>query len=148
MRPNPHQRHLLGINDFMAEAEAARARGKSLAMTSGSFDKCDAVELRQLRQAARYGDVLLVLVLNDFQAAGCRHAAAFRADRVAAVRWVDLVAVAVPPPEWFIEALLPDAWIWSGDPESDPGRAFVQRYDGRVIQLAQPTPQRELPLTG
>lgn len=145
MRPNPHKKHLLSQLDFLAMAEQARARGKSLVLTSGDFDAIDEAELRQLKSAARYGDVLLVVVSNDVQSPHCLNDAQTRAELVAAVRWVDAVVVTTTPPEWFVDALLPEAWIWNGPPEADPGRAKVQHYHGRVVQLPQPKPvQREM----
>jgi len=145
MRPNPHQKHLLGQLDFLATAEQARARGKSLVLTSGDFDVLNASTLHQLRTAAKYGDILLVAVANDVQMPGLIYDAELRAARVAAMRWVDAVTITATPPEWFIDALLPEAWVWNGPPEADPGRAAVQQYQGRVVQLPQPKPvQRQM----
>lgn len=138
MRPHPHQAVIANGNDFLAAAEGARARGRSLVLTSGVFDALDRRDLDQLRSAARYGDVLLVAVANDLQAPGCQFGAEHRAARVAALRWVDHVTVALTPPEWFVDALLPDVWVWSGPPERDPGLPIMRRHNLRVVHIAPP----------
>lgn len=135
-------KHLLPLADFLAVAEQLRTAGTSLVLTSGVFDAISHTDLHQLQQAATYGDALLVCVANDLQAPTAASQAYLRAERVAAIRWVNLAVIALWPVDWLVDALLPDVWVWHGDPAEDLCRPRVLSYGGTVVQLHHDPPLR------
>lgn len=127
------------------EEALAMRQGRRLVTTNGVFDLLHAGHARLLGQAARLGDLLVVLVNTD---EGARRLAkgpgrpfntlADRAELLAALRPVDaVVAFAEDTPEAALAVLRPEVHVKGGDyrPDELPEAEVVRRHGGEVVVL-------------
>ncbi len=105
----------------------ARATGRSVVLTNGCFDVLHAGHVATLRAAAAEGDVLVVGVNNDAGVRALKGAdrpmfpLADRLELVAAIRWVDAVAVLEElTADALIRRVRPDVYVKGAD--YDPAR--------------------------
>lgn len=127
-----------------AVAARLRALGKRVAFTNGCFDVLHAGHVALLRAAREAADALVVGVNDD---AGVRrlkgpgrpvHPLADRAEVLAAIRWVDHVAVfAEETPLALVEAVRPDVMVKGGDyaEEEIVGAREVRGWGGTVLRV-------------
>lgn len=101
--------------------EAERAAGKKIVFTNGCFDILHAGHIRYLKEAKRFGDILVVAVNSDRSAAGIKPGRPVmpeeeRTEVVAALGMVDYVTIFdEPTPYELIKLLRPDVLVKGGD---------------------------------
>ena len=134
-------------DELIGAVAALRAEGRSIVLTNGCFDLFHVGHLRYLRAAAELGDVLLVAINSDRQAAKLKGPGrpftteSERAEIVAAVRCVDLVTVFDEPTvEQVIRLVRPDIHAKGTDytEASVPEREIVIECGGRVAIVGDP----------
>ncbi len=132
---------------LVAETEAARRAGRSIAFANGCFDLLHVGHVRYLESSAQEADLLVVAVNDDDSVRRLKGAgrpilaAADRAELVAALRCVDFVVIFPEPTVGpLLEALRPDVHCKGTDytVESVPERAIVQGYGGRTAIVGDP----------
>jgi len=149
-RAAPAHPKLFALADLVAWREAARARGKSVVWTNGVFDLFHVGHLQSLREAKRFGDLLVVGVNGDASVKANKgperpiFPAAERVELLAALELVDAILVFDDAtPEAVLAALKPDVHVKGADYANKPipERALVESYGGRV-ELIQLVPGR------
>jgi rfaE bifunctional protein nucleotidyltransferase chain/domain len=130
-----------------ALAQAARARGRTVALANGCFDVLHVGHVRYLQGARAEADLLVVAVNGDESVRRLKGAGrpampeADRARMVAALRAVDHVLV-FPDDDVsrVIQALRPDVHCKGTDytPETVPEREVVRACGGRVAIVGDP----------
>ncbi|MEM1166572.1 MAG: D-glycero-beta-D-manno-heptose 1-phosphate adenylyltransferase [Planctomycetota bacterium] len=126
-----------------AEIEIASARrdGKRTVFTNGCFDILHAGHISLLREAKRFGDLLVVAINADASVTRLKgegrpvHTERDRADVLGELRSVDIVVVfEEDTPEVLLERLRPDVLVKGGDYTKAEvvGGEFVEGYGGRV----------------
>lgn len=135
-----HDKHR-SAEEAAVEVAAARRDGKRVVFTNGCFDILHAGHIALLREAARFGDLLVVAVNADESVARLKgpdrpvHA---QHDRVNVLSELESVAIVVvfheDTPEPLLRRLRPDVLVKGGDYTKDEvvGAAFVESYGGRV----------------
>ena len=130
--------------------EAARARRKTVVWTNGVFDLLHVGHLQSLREAKRFGDLLVVGVNGDASVKANKgperpiFPAAERVELLAALELVDAILVFDDAtPEAVLAAVKPDVHVKGADYVNKPipERAIVESYGGRV-ELIQLVPER------
>jgi rfaE bifunctional protein nucleotidyltransferase chain/domain len=132
---------VLSRNALIAQVNADRAAGHSIAFANGVFDLLHVGHVRYLKAAAAEADRLVVAVNDDDSVKrlkGARRpilAAADRAELVAALRGVDYVVIFPEPTVApLLLALKPDVHCKGTDYTVDtvPERDTVRGYGGRI----------------
>ena len=133
--------------ELLAQVQALRQEGRTVAFANGVFDLLHVGHLRYLQAAAREADVLIVAVNDDASVRRLKGPGrpvmpeADRAELVDALRGVDYVVLfgddTVGP---LLEALRPDVHCKGTDYTVDtvPERAIVQGYGGRTAIVGDP----------
>lgn len=138
---------LVTIEEIARIAAEARAHGKTVVMAHGVFDLLHLGHVRHFEAAKREGDLLLVTLTADrYVNKGPGRPVfpeALRAEMVAAVEYVDCVAVNhAPSAEHLIQALQPHVYVKGSDyavAEDDvtgkisAERHAVEEHGGRVV---------------
>ena len=141
---------VFALPELVAWREAARARGKTVVWTNGVFDLFHVGHLQSLREARRFGDLLVVGVNGDASVKANKgperpiFPAAERVELLAALELVDAILVFDDPtPEAVLAAVKPDVHVKGADYAGKPipERALVESYGGRV-ELIQLVPGR------
>lgn len=131
-------------DDARATLAAWRRAGESLVFTNGVFDLMHLGHVEYLEDAAALGDRLVVGVNADASVRRLKGAErplvieSERAERVAALACVDLVAIfEEDTPERLIREVAPDVLVKGGDWALDRivGREFVEGRGGRVLTV-------------
>lgn len=126
----------------LASALAARrAGGKQVVFTNGCFDLVHAGHVRYLREAAAFGDLLVVGLNSDESVRSFKEpgrpivAEADRSEVVAALEMVDFVVLfGEPTAESLVAELKPDVYVKGGDYQLEalPEARVVESYGGEV----------------
>ncbi|MGA2067674.1 MAG: PfkB family carbohydrate kinase [Thermoguttaceae bacterium] len=128
---------------------SARAQGRSIVHTHGVFDLLHIGAIRHLEQAKALGDILVITIAADDDAAGGQPRPLFnqdmRAEALAALSCVDHVAVGKwPRAADAIQAVRPDVYVrWDDEAGAEEERAEVRATEealvrasgGRVVSL-------------
>jgi rfaE bifunctional protein nucleotidyltransferase chain/domain len=132
---------------LLARVEDARASGRTIAFANGCFDLLHVGHVRYLEAAAQEADVLVVAINDDRSVRALKGegrpvlAAEYRAEIVAALRWVDFVTVFPEPTvRPLLELLHPDVHCKGTDYTIDtvPERDVVRAYGGRIAIVGDP----------
>jgi phosphoheptose isomerase len=132
---------LMSLPELVAWREARRARKQTVVWTNGVFDVLHVGHLQSLREAKRFGDVLVVGVNADAAVKAAKGAgrpifpAAERVEMLAALELVDAIVVfAEPTPEAVLAQVKPDVHVKGADyaDKPIPERAIVESYGGRI----------------
>jgi len=135
---------LLSLDQAIAFAERARARGARVVFTNGVFDLLHPGHVRLLADARALGDVLIVGINSDRSVRANKGPArpvtpaAERAEVLAALSVVDAVVVFdEDTPQRLVAHLRPDVLVKGADWGADAivGRAEVEAHGGRVVRL-------------
>ncbi|HTR56494.1 MAG TPA: SIS domain-containing protein, partial [Kofleriaceae bacterium] len=135
---SPHAK-VFALPELVAWREAARARGKTVVWTNGVFDLFHVGHLQSLREAKRFGDLLVVGVNGDASVKANKgperpiFPAAERVELLAALELVDAILVFDDAtPEAVLAALKPDVHVKGADYANKPipERALVESYGG------------------
>ena len=127
--------------ELLAELGPLKAAGKRIVFTNGCFDLVHAGHVRYLREAASFGDVLVVGINSDasvreFKEPGRPIAPeGDRAEMVAALEMVDFVVLfGEKTAEALVAEVRPDVDVKGGDysPETLPEARVVDGYGGQV----------------
>lgn len=138
---------VLSRDALVAEIDAERRAGRSIAFANGCFDLLHVGHVRYLRAAADEADVLVVGINDDRSVADLKGpgrpilSAVDRAELVAALRGVDYVVVFPEPTVTpLLLALEPDVHCKGTDYTADtvPERETVRGYGGRVAIVGDP----------
>lgn len=132
---------VLDRGELVAELTTLRSKGKKVVLTNGCFDLVHAGHVRYLREAASFGDILVVGLNSDASVRSFKEpgrpiiSEGDRAEVVAALEMVDYVVVfGEPTAEALVAELMPDVYIKGGDYrlETLPEARIVQGYGGQV----------------
>lgn len=135
------------LEQVRADVDAARARGKTVALANGCFDVLHVGHVRYLAGAKAEADVLVVGVNDDVSVGRLKGPgrpvlpAEDRALLVASVRAVDHVVVFHEDDvSALLQALRPDVHCKGTDytPETVPERDVVTSYGGRIAIVGDP----------
>jgi phosphoheptose isomerase len=144
------QAKLFALPELVTWREACRARKKTVVWTNGVFDLLHVGHLASLREAKKFGDVLIVGVNSDASVKANKgpdrpiFPAAERVEMLAALELVDAVLVFDDPtPEHVLAQVKPDVHVKGADYANKPipERAIVEAYGGR-IELIRLVPGR------
>ena len=153
MTPPQHQDNLaahsriLDRSEIMTAVETARSQGKRIVFANGCFDVLHAGHVRYLEAARALGDILIVAVNSDEQAARLKGQGRpllpqhQRAEIVAALDAVDLVTIFDEPTVTeLLLALKPDIHAKGTDytEETVPERDVVRSFGGQVAIVGDP----------
>jgi phosphoheptose isomerase len=137
--PSPGK--LYDLPELVTWREACRARGKAVVWTNGVFDVLHVGHLHSLREAKRFGDVLVVGVNTDASVKANKgpdrpiFPCAERVEMLAALELVDAICVFDDPtPERVLAELKPDVHVKGADyvDKPIPERAIVEAHGGRI----------------
>jgi D-beta-D-heptose 7-phosphate kinase/D-beta-D-heptose 1-phosphate adenosyltransferase len=137
-------RGVVGEDELMRLAQAARMQGESLVFTNGCFDILHAGHVTYLEQASRIGDRLVVAVNVDETVRRLKGAdrpvntLERRMAVLAALACVDwVVPFSEETPERLICRLKPDFLVKGGDnlPDNIPGARCVRENGGKVMVM-------------
>jgi len=135
---------LLSLDQAVAFAAEARARGARLVFANGVFDLLHPGHVRLLADARALGDLLIVGINSDRSVRANKGPsrpvtpAPERAEILGALAVVDAVVVFDDEtPQRLIESLQPDVLVKGADWGADAivGRAEVEARGGRVVRL-------------
>jgi phosphoheptose isomerase len=135
------QPKLFALPELLAWRDGCRARKKTVVWTNGVFDVLHVGHLHSLREAKKFGDVLVVGVNGDASVKANKgpgrpiFACTERVEMLAALDVVDAVYVFDDPtPEHVLAQLQPDVHVKGADYANKPipERAIVEGYGGRV----------------
>jgi rfaE bifunctional protein nucleotidyltransferase chain/domain len=138
---------LLSRAALIAEVEADRGAGRTIAFANGCFDLLHVGHVRYLQAAAREADRLVVAINDDRSVAALKGANRpllsqhDRAELVAALRGVDYVVIFPEPTVTpLLLALRPDVHCKGTDYTVDtvPERETVRGYGGRIAIVGDP----------
>ena len=140
---NGHPLHpkLFALPELVAWRDGWRARKKTVVWTNGVFDVLHVGHLHSLREAKKFGDVLVVGVNGDASVKANKgpgrpiFSCAERVEMLAALDLVDAVLVFDDPtPEHVLAQVRPDIHVKGADYANKPipERALVESYGGRV----------------
>jgi rfaE bifunctional protein nucleotidyltransferase chain/domain len=138
---------VLSRDALIAQVNADRAAGRSIAFANGVFDLLHVGHVRYLKAAAAEGDRLVVAVNDDDSVRTLKGpgrpvlGAADRAELVAALRGVDYVVIFPEPTVApLLLALEPDVHCKGTDYAVDtvPERETVRAYGGRIAIVGDP----------
>jgi len=133
--------------ELIAEIEADRAAGRTVAFANGCFDLLHVGHVRYLQAAAREADRLVVAINDDPSVAALKGpnrpllSQTDRAELVAALRGVDYVVIFPEPTVTpLLLALKPDVHCKGTDytVETVPERETVRGYGGRIAIVGDP----------
>lgn len=140
-----HEHHanakVFGLPELVAWREGWRARKKTVVWTNGVFDVLHVGHLHSLREAKKFGDVLVVGVNGDASVKANKgpdrpiFTCAERVEMLAALDLVDAILVFDDQtPEHVLAHLRPDIHVKGADYANKliPERAIVESYGGRV----------------
>jgi D-beta-D-heptose 7-phosphate kinase/D-beta-D-heptose 1-phosphate adenosyltransferase len=122
--------------------EELRKTGLSLVFTNGCFDLLHVGHVKQIREAAQFGDRLVVALNSDESVTRLKGETRplvpleQRAEVMDAIRWVDYVtAFSEDTPYALISMLVPDVIVKGGDytPDEVVGKDVVEANGGRVV---------------
>lgn len=142
-----HFAPILGREDLIKAADAARSSGRQVILANGCFDLIHAGHIRYLYGASELGGFLVVGINSDKQVRGLKGDGrpfmpeGERAEIIAALRFVDAVTVFDEPTvEELILALRPDVHAKGTDYTADtvPEREIIKRIGGRVEIVGDP----------
>ncbi|MFW6386448.1 MAG: D-glycero-beta-D-manno-heptose 1-phosphate adenylyltransferase [Bacillota bacterium] len=132
---------ILERGEVKKKTEKIRKSSRSIAFTNGCFDILHVGHIRYLRQAAEFGDVLLVAVNSDSSVAeikGPERPIIGEQDRIEIVAALEMVDYAVlfsePTCSKLLQEIKPEIYIKGGDytKESLPEWPAVVEYGGEV----------------
>ncbi len=132
---------------LQALVDADRAAGRTVALANGCFDLLHVGHVRYLAGAAAEADRLVVAINDDDSVRTLKghgrpfHAAAERAELIAALAMVDYVVLfAGPTVAPVIERIRPDVHCKGTDytPETVPERDVVTAVGGRTVIVGDP----------
>ena len=132
---------LFTLPELVAWREARRARKQTVVWTNGVFDVLHVGHLQSLREAKKFGDVLVVGVNGDASVRANKgpsrpiYASSERVELLAALELVDAILVFDDAtPERVLAELKPDVHVKGADyaDKPIPERAIVEAYGGRV----------------
>jgi len=138
---------VLSRGELIAEVEADRAAGRTVAFANGCFDLLHVGHVRYLEAAAREADRLVVAINDDRSVAALKGpnrpllSESDRAELVAALRGVDYVVIFPEPTVTpLLLALKPDVHCKGTDYTVDtvPERETVRGYGGRIAIVGDP----------
>jgi rfaE bifunctional protein nucleotidyltransferase chain/domain len=138
---------VLSRGELIAEVEADRAAGRTVAFANGCFDLLHVGHVRYLQAAAREADRLVVAINDDRSVAALKGpnrpllSESDRAELVAALRGVDYVVIFPEPTvTTLLLALKPDVHCKGTDYTVDtvPERETVRSYGGRIAIVGDP----------
>jgi D-glycero-beta-D-manno-heptose 1-phosphate adenylyltransferase len=138
---------VLSRGELIAEVEADRAAGRTVAFANGCFDLLHVGHVRYLEAAAREADRLVVASNDDRSVAALKGpnrpllSESDRAELVAALRGVDYVVIFPEPTVTpLLLALKPDVHCKGTDYTVDtvPERETVRSYGGRIAIVGDP----------
>ncbi len=138
---------VLSRDALVAQVEADRAAGRSVAFANGCFDLLHVGHVRYLQAAAREADRLVVALNDDRSVALLKGpnrpllSEHDRAELVAALRGVDYVVIFPEPTVTpLLLALKPDVHCKGTDytVDSVPERETVRGYGGRIAIVGDP----------
>jgi rfaE bifunctional protein nucleotidyltransferase chain/domain len=138
---------VLSRGELIAEVEADRAAGRTVAFANGCFDLLHVGHVRYLEAAAREADRLVVAINDDRSVAALKGpnrpllSESDRAELVAALRGVDYVVIFPEPTVTpLLLALKPDVHCKGTDYTVDtvPERETVRSYGGRIAIVGDP----------
>jgi phosphoheptose isomerase len=132
---------LFALPELVAWREARRARKQTVVWTNGVFDVLHVGHLQSLREAKKFGDVLIVGVNGDASVRANKgpsrpiYPSAERVELLAALELVDAILVFDDAtPERVLAEVKPDIHVKGADyaDKPIPERATVEAYGGRV----------------
>lgn len=138
---------ILSRSELISAVEAFRSKGASIVLANGCFDLLHVGHIRYLSGAKELGNVLVVGINSDKQAAKLKGAGRpfvshdERAEIIAALDCVDLVTIFDEPTVTeLIRAIRPDIHAKGTDYTEDsvPERAVVLGIGGRVAIVGDP----------
>jgi D-glycero-beta-D-manno-heptose 1-phosphate adenylyltransferase len=138
---------VLSRGELVAQVEADRAAGLTVAFANGCFDLLHVGHIRYLQAAAREADRLVVAINDDRSVAELKGpnrpllSEHDRAELVAALRGVDYVTIFPEPTVTpLLLALEPDVHCKGTDYTVDtvPERETVRAYGGRIAIVGDP----------
>ena len=129
------------LEQALIEVKAARREGHTIVFTNGCFDILHAGHIRLLREARKFGDLLVVGLNTDASVQrlkGDDRPVHNEDDRAAVLSELEAVALVVlfdeDTPTKLIETLQPNVLVKGGDYTKDKviGHDLVQQWGGRV----------------
>jgi len=132
------------LDDLVAIAAAARAKGQTVVFTNGCFDLLHRGHIHTLRQAKAAGDLLIVAINSDRSVKAIKTPKrpilpeTDRVELIAAMEMVDYVILFdEPDPYKLIAAIKPQVLAKGGDWSSDKiiGADIVEAAGGRVAVI-------------
>ena len=129
------------------EVAAAKAAGKRVVFTNGTFDLLHVGHVRSLADARAQGDLLVVGVNSDASVKSYKgphlpiQPAEERAEVLAALRYVDYVTIFDEPTVDALLSLLEPHVMAKGteyDPKTIPERPTVDSYGGEIAIVGDP----------
>lgn len=141
-----HTDKIVTLAELLEHSRVLRQSGKRIVSTNGCFDLLHVGHIRNLEEAKRLGDVLIVGVNSD---TSVRHLKGEtrpiitereRAEMLAALRSVDFVLIfEEPTPFSWIEALRPDVHVKGGGedvrvhPDFAAQKELVESFGGKLV---------------
>ena len=135
---------VITLPEMVAERAKLKASGKKLVFTNGCFDILHVGHVRLLREAAAFGDTLVVAVNDDGSVRRLKGSERpinpenARGEVLAALQMVDyIVLFSEDDPGRIIHEIVPDILVKGGDWSLDQivGRDFVESHGGKVISI-------------
>ncbi len=126
---------------LVAELSQLRSQGRKIVFTNGCFDLLHAGHVMYLREAASFGDVLVVGLNSDSSVRSFKEPGrpiapeGDRAEVMAALEMVGYVVIfGEPTAEALVAELKPEVYVKGGDYRLDtlPEARIVQSYGGEV----------------
>jgi rfaE bifunctional protein nucleotidyltransferase chain/domain len=139
--PAPAHDKLFALPELVAWREARRARKQTVVWTNGVFDVLHVGHLQSLREAKKFGDVLIVGVNGDASVRANKgpsrpvYPSSERVELLAALELVDAILIFDDAtPERVLAEVKPDVHVKGADyaDKPIPERAIVEAYGGRV----------------
>jgi D-beta-D-heptose 7-phosphate kinase/D-beta-D-heptose 1-phosphate adenosyltransferase len=140
-RRGPGAGKIVSLDALISRLGEARRAGQRVVFTNGCFDLLHAGHIHLLREARRYGDLLVIGINDDASVRRLKgHGrplllASERAQVLSALDWVDFVVVFEDAtPKKLIQKIRPDVLVKGATyaPEEVVGHEIVEHYGGKV----------------
>jgi rfaE bifunctional protein nucleotidyltransferase chain/domain len=138
------QGKIKSVDELKAVVSDAKTRGKKVVFTNGCFDLLHRGHLHLLREAKKFGDILIVAINNDLSVKKIKGPKrpilpeADRAELIGALEMVDYVTLFdEADPYRLIKELRPNVLVKGGDwtRERIIGGNVVEKEGGRVVAV-------------
>ncbi len=134
------------LQELKGIVDRAKKEKKAVVFTNGCFDLLHIGHVRCLKEAKKYGDILIVAINSDSSVKALKgekrpiFTEKERAEILASLEFVDFVIIFDElDPYTLISTLKPDVLVKGGDwpYEAIVGREILESYGGRVIRVPE-----------